>query len=256
MIVPTDHGPVRELRLDRPPANALDPALIAALADAVAAAPAAGVRGLVLSGAPGRFSGGLDVPYLLTLDRAGIVDLWHRFYALLRTLAASPVPVVAAITGHSPAGGAVLSLCCDLRVMAEGDYRIGLNEVQVGIPMPPALLGALTRLVGEGAAERLVVSGRLVTAAEAARLGLVDELAPLERVVERAVAECHALLALPPAALARTRALARAGLVRLFDDGGERELAAIVDAWFSAETQAALHALVERLAKKKERPTV
>src|SRR5882757_5644395 len=97
-----DHGPVRELRLARPPANALSPELIAALRAGIETAPDAGVRALVLSGAPGMFSGGLDVPLLIHFDRPAIAAAWADFYGMLRALATSPIPVVAAITGHSP----------------------------------------------------------------------------------------------------------------------------------------------------------
>ncbi len=250
MIQIIDHEAVRELRLDRPPANALSPELIAALRAEVEGAPSAGARALVLSGAPGRFSGGLDVPHLLQLDRPAIAATWRDFYGLLRALAVSPIPVVAAITGHSPAGGAVLAIFCDARVMAAGDFRIGLNEVQVGIPMPPVIFHALRRLVGRGQAERLCVTAQLVPGDEARRIGLVDELVPPEGVVARAVEQCNALLALPPQPMAITRHLARADLVALFREN-DAELAGLVEQWFSPETQGPLRALVERLAKKK-----
>jgi 3,2-trans-enoyl-CoA isomerase len=260
VIETIDHGAVRELRMARPPANALAPELIVALSEALAAAAAAPaapaasavgpVAGLVLSGAPGMFSAGLDVPYLLTLDRDGIRAMWSAFYSLLRGIAASPLPVVAAITGHSPAGGAVLALYCDLRVMAEGEFRIGLNEVRVGLPMPPVILAAMRRLVGPRLAERMCVSGALVSPAEAAHIGLVDELAPPARVVERAVAMAAELAALPRAAMAETRRLARADLTAMFDDA-DAEMEGLLDSWFSAEAQATMRALVERLARKR-----
>jgi 3,2-trans-enoyl-CoA isomerase len=264
LIETIERGAVRELRLARPPANALSPELIMALSRALAQAAAAvgatagepvaapgaeRLAGLVLSGAPGMFSAGLDVPYLLTLDREGIRAMWSAFYALLREIAASPLPVVAAITGHSPAGGAVLALYCDLRVMAEGEFRIGLNEVRVGLPMPPVILAAMRRLVGPRLAERMCVSGALVSPAEAARIGLVDEVVPLEQVVERAVAMAAELAALPPTAMAETRRLARADLVAMFDAAGA-EMEGLLDSWFSAEAQATMRALVERLARK------
>jgi len=248
-----DHGPVRELRLERPPANALAPELVDALADAVRAAPGDGAEALVLSGAPGMFSAGLDVPYLLTLDRDGISAAWAGFYDLLRALADSPVPVAAAITGHSPAGGAVLAIFCDRRVMAQGPFAIGLNEVQVGIPLPPALWAALLRVVGRRTAERLAVAGELVPADEALRLGLVDELASPEAVVERALGWCQKLLALPRGPMLTTRARARRDLCQAVRQGGEREVAGLVDDWFSDETQAALQAMVARLKAKKKR---
>jgi 3,2-trans-enoyl-CoA isomerase len=251
LIETIDRGAVRELRMARPPANALSPELILALSKALAEAAStdAGASGLVLSGAPGMFSAGLDVPYLLTLDRDGIGAMWSAFYSLLRGIAASPLPVVAAITGHSPAGGAVLALYCDLRVMAEGEFRIGLNEVRVGLPMPPVILAAMRRLVGPRLAERMCVSGALVPPAEALRIGLIDEVVPPEQVVERAVAMAAELAALPRTAMAETRRLARADLVAMFDAAGA-EMENLLDSWFSAEAQSTMRALVERLARK------
>src|SRR5436190_22667482 len=134
MIVTMDHhGGVRELRLSRPPVNALNPELITALRDELARAHLEGCEAVVVSGARGRFSGGLDVPELLRLDRAQMRATWAQFFSLLRDLAFSQVPVVAAMTGHSPAGGTVLALFADYRVLAEGPHLVGLNEVQVGL---------------------------------------------------------------------------------------------------------------------------
>jgi Delta3-Delta2-enoyl-CoA isomerase len=250
MIVITNHGAVRELRLNRPPANALSPELIVTLKQAVEAAPKDGARALVLSGSPGRFSGGLDVPLLLTLDRPAMAKVWRDFYSLLRALACSPIPVAAAITGHGPAGGTVLAIFCDWRGMAEGDWKMGFNEVQVGIPLPPVILGALRRQVGARQAERLGVGGLVISAAEAARLGLVDELVPLERVVDRAVEWCQSLLALPPQAMIATRRKARADLAGLFDHVDD-ELAEVIANWWSDEAQSVLHAVAAKLTKRK-----
>ena len=252
MITTIDHGPVREIRLSRPPANALSPELISALGEAVAAAPQDGARALVVSGTPGMYSGGLDVPVLLPLDRAAIRETWESFYHLMRGLAASPIPIAAAITGHSPAGGAVLAIFCDYRVMSEGNFKIGLNEVAVGIPLPEAIRRAFVRVVGPRQAERLSVTGELIPATEALRIGFVDELEPPDRVVPRAVEWCQALLALPPAAVADTRRRSRADLVRIVEEGMAAELGPLVETWFSEETQGTLRSIVERMAAKKK----
>ena len=250
MIVTTDHGGVRELRLDRPPVNALTPELVAALHDALTRAPGEGARALVLSGSSGRFSGGLDVPVLVDFDRPAMERLWQDFYRLLLALAASPIPIAAAITGHSPAGGAVLSTYCDYRIMADGDFRIGYNEVAVGIPMPVAILRCVARVVGPRQAERLCGAGLLISPEEALRIGLVDELVPLERVVERAIEWANGMIALPPNAMAKTRQAARADLVRLMEEGLASEGELLVSNWFSEETQTTLRGIVERMKKK------
>lgn len=251
MLETIDHGPIRELRLARPPVNALHPELIAALRAAVAGARGEGVRALVLSGRPGMFSAGLDVPYLLRCDRPTIAAAWEDFYELMAGLAGSPVPIAAAIGGHSPAGGAVLAMFCDYRVMAAGDFRIGLNEVAVGIPMPPVIHAALSRQVGARQAERLSVGAVMMTANEAREVGFVDELAAPEEVVERALAWCRSLLELPPTAVEITRRLTRRDLACLFEPRRSVELETLIEAWFSAETQGALRALVAKLAERR-----
>ncbi len=241
------HDDILELRLARPPVNALDAELIRALREAVESAAAGGARGVVLSGRPGLFSAGLDVPSLLRLDRAAMQVVWADFFGLLRALAASPIPIVAAVTGHSPAGGAVLSIFCDCRIMARGAYRIGLNETQVGLVVPEVIQAALRRLLGSHRAERLMVAGAMVDAAQAQAIGLVDELIDAEFVVARSLAWLRELLALPPEAMAETRRLARADLVALFDAPGAMDTAHFVDRWFSAEAQQVLGALVAKL---------
>jgi Delta3-Delta2-enoyl-CoA isomerase len=254
MLEITDHGSVRELRLARPPANALDPGLMAALRTALAGATADGAEAIVLSGAPGRFSGGLDVPALLSLGRAGIRAAWQDFFGLMSDLATCSVPTVAALTGHSPAGGTVLAICTDYRVMADGAYVVGLNEVQVGLPVPEVLLRALTYVVGTRQAERLAVGGLLIDPREALRVGLVDELAAAEAVVPRAVAWAKDLLARPRAAMVATRRRARRPLADAFAAIDDEALEAIVEDWFRPEAQTVLRALAARLGGTRRSP--
>lgn len=248
-----EHGTVRELQLNRPPANALSPGLIDALRSAVNEAPDQGAEAIVVSGLPGMFSAGLDVPYLLTLDREGITEAWRTFLRLLGAVAACPVPIAGALTGHSPAGGAVVSMLFDYRIMAEGPYKIGFNEVQVGIVLPPIFQNAVARLVGRRHAERLGMAGLMIDAAEAHSIHLVDELVGVDEVVPRAVEWCRSILRLPRDAMLTTRAYARRSLIESFGKVPESDLEALVDRWSSAETQAALRAMVDRLAQKKSR---
>ena len=244
------HGDVHELQLARPPVNALDPALCAALARAIDAAVAAGARGLVLSGGPKVFSAGLDVPHLVGLgeDRGALTAAWEAFFAAARVLAQAPVPVVAAIAGHAPAGGCVLALCCDYRVMASGPFRIGLNETRVGLVAPEGIQHLLRRVVGPHRAERLLVSGDLVEAEHALALGLVDELVEIDNVANRARAWLEPLLALPRQPMLETRRIARADLVDALQP--ERiQLSRFIEAWYAPDTQSGLRALVARLGK-------
>jgi Delta3-Delta2-enoyl-CoA isomerase len=251
MILTLEHGAVRELRLNRPPVNALVPELITGLLHSVEMAPREGKRALVLSGLPGMFSAGLDLRVLLKLERRAMEEVWRDFYALLNALASSPIPIAAAITGHAPAGGTVLALYCDWRVAAEGDFKIGLSEVQVGLPLPPVIFSALRRLTGARVAERLAVTGFLLSPDDAAALGLVDKVVPAEQVVDSAIKWCQALLALPESAMNLTRRQARADLVREFARDIVHELDEVGSWWWSPETQSALQRVVDQLAKKK-----
>jgi enoyl-CoA hydratase/carnithine racemase len=249
------HGAIRELRLARAPVNALNTDLCRALIAALNAAVADGVHGIVLSGNEKVFSAGLDVPHLMSHgeDRHALLDSWQAFFGVARTLAESRVPVVAALTGHSPAGGCVLALCCDYRIMARSPdparpFAIGLNETQVGLVAPEGIQQLMRRVVGIYRAERLLVSGELVPADRALEIGLIDELVAGNEVVPRAVAWLQRLLQLPSHPMLQTRAIARADLVAaLHPDNIQMDR--FIEAWYSPDTQTALRALVAKLGK-------
>lgn len=247
---------VVEIRLARPPVNALDPALCNAVRDAVTAAPGDGARAIVLSGGPNVFSAGLDVPFLLSLgdDRAALKSTWEAFFGACSALARSPVPVVAAVDGHSPAGGCVFALCCDYRVMARSPdpdkpFRIGLNEVAVGLVAPEAVQYLMQRIVGSQRSERLLADGAMLTTDEAHALGIVDEICAPEEAVPRALAWLQKPLKLPRLPLRNTREIARADLVAAITDPKRVNLDLFIDSWFMPDTQAGLRALVARLGK-------
>jgi len=251
MIRVTDHGEIRELRLDRPPANALSPELLARLCELVESAPGSGARALVVTGSEGMFTGGLDVPLLLGLDRAGMGAAWDLFYRAMHTLAGSSIPVAAAISGHNPGGGLVLSLFCDRRVMADGPFKLGLNEVAVGIPLPRIIFAVLRRLIGPHRAEQLAVSAELLGPEQALRLGLVDEVVPAAEVVEAALTWCRKLLPLPAAAMNATRAMARSDLLALFDRHDRAARAEELErCWYAEEAQRTLGQLARRLTQR------
>lgn len=251
------HFDIMELRLARPPVNAFDVELSRTLRNAIESAPSHGARGIVLSSNRiGMFSGGLDVAAVLELDRAGrMADLWREYSGLCRTIAASPIPIVAALTGHAPAGGAVLATFCDYRVMARSidpakPFRIGLNEVQVGLTVPAEVQTGLRRLVGAHRAERLMVAGAMVDSAEALRIGFVDELADPEHVVARSIEWLAQLLASPPQAMSQTRRIARADLVADFDAHASGDVEAFVRGWFGKESRETLGAVLAKLKSK------
>lgn len=250
LIQTIKHGRIHELRLARPPVNAINPALCLALREAIDRAIANGAEGLVLSGGPKVFSAGLDVPLLLSIQEDGqaLYDAWNGFFDAARALAACPVPVAAAIAGHAPAGGCVLALCCDWRVMAEGPFGIGLNETQVGIAIPPGIMRLMQRTVGARQAEALLLAGAMVESSRALDIGLVDELAAADAVVARAADRINLLLDLPRAPMLATRKLLRADLVEAVSPAS-MQLEQCLESWRSADTQQALRAMVTRIGR-------
>ena len=250
LVETTVHGEIHELRLVHAPVNALNPVLCRALTSAIEDAVANGAGGIVLAGGPKVFSAGLDVPFLLSLgdDQDALLSAWNDFFGAARALASCPVPVAAALAGHSPAGGCVLALCCDYRVMADGPYRIGLNETQVGLVAPEGIQLLLARVVGPHRAERLVVSGTLVDATEAHAIGLVDELTGIDEVATRARVWLEGLLQLPRGPVLETRRIARRDVIAALQP--ERiDLSRFVSAWMEADTQAGLRAMLARIGK-------
>jgi 3,2-trans-enoyl-CoA isomerase len=250
MLTRISHGPVLELCMNRPPVNALNPELVQELNDAIKDAGDQ-ASALVISGREGLFSAGLDVPELMQLDRPGMSEFWRNFFGLLETVARSPIPVAAAITGHAPAGGAVLCLFCDYRAMSKGKYVIGLNETQVGLLVPEVIRQALIRLTGPHRAERMIVAGALLSPEQAHSDGMIDELAdsPAD-TVQAAVNWCETHLALPAHAMLGNRQLMRQDACERFDLLGEKEVKEFVDGWFDEPTQVTLRAVLEKLKRK------
>jgi enoyl-CoA hydratase/carnithine racemase len=246
---PPESGRIRELRLARPPVNALNAELLHQLVQAI------GVAGkesaIVITGQPGIFSAGLDVRGMLDLDRERVSAVFGELWRAQRAIASCPVPVVFGLTGHCPAGGTVLAIHGDYRVLALGDFRLGLNEVQVGLFPGPVIHGAFRRLVG-GHGAQLLTRGALIDPAAALRVGLVDELCEASQVATRALEVAREFCALPREPMLRTRTMARQELIKLFGEPAhamteDREFgAAGADMWFLPETQARLRAMFTR----------
>jgi enoyl-CoA hydratase/carnithine racemase len=173
-------GGVAVVTLNRPPANAYDYEFLRELSDALDAVRADDdVRGLIINSAlPGVFSAGADVRAFASGSQRRRLMTCLNAQEVFTKLERMPVPVVAAITATCLGGGLELALACDTRFAAEGDYRIGLPEVGVGLIPGSGGTQRLARLIGLPKALDLIVTGELVTPAAAHALGIVDRLLP------------------------------------------------------------------------------
>ena len=175
------------LKLDRGRGNAINMSMMNEMIEALDILKKDdAVRGVILLGNDGIFSVGLDVKELLVLDKEGTKAFFRLFGKMVVKMASFPKILIAAINGHSPAGGCVMAICCDYRVMSDGPYTIVLNEVPVGIMINPLIFGLYAFWIGERQAYHNFLSGKLCTPEEAKRYGLVDEITSSEQVQELA----------------------------------------------------------------------
>jgi 3,2-trans-enoyl-CoA isomerase len=249
MLKIIEHEEIIEISLDRKPVNAMTVEFLDALVHAHTESVAQGARAVIISGRDGLFSAGLDVPVLLDQPREAIERFWTGFFITMKTIASSAVPVAAAITGHAPAGGTVLSLYCDYRVATRGDYTLGLNEVRVGLPVTRNVLYALELIVGARQAGLLTTSAKLLSPEDALAYGLVDELADPGQAVECCLVWARNLLELPNIAMNKTRLAAKSELIGMTSETTSYSRLA-VDAWFNDEAQRMLKELVAKLQAK------
>jgi cyclohexa-1,5-dienecarbonyl-CoA hydratase len=190
--------PVARLVLHHPPLNVIDMAMMDELAQALAEIEARSeVSIVILSGAEKSFSVGVDVA-AHTPD--GVTDMLSKFHAVIRVLVNSRKVTIAAVHGHCLGGGAELAMVCDMVCTAE-NASWGFPEIKLGC-YPPVAATALAALVGQKHAAELILTGRTITGAEAARIGLAN-CAVANSEIEASVQEkVHLLSKLSPAALA------------------------------------------------------
>ena len=235
-----DHdGGVRVLTLDRPPANALDETLLTDLGAALDAARADdAVRALVLTGAGTFFSGGFDLA-APRRDDAAALALQRLYRDVHAALLAFPKPTLAQLGGHAIAGGLVLVLACDYRLGAEGDYKVGLNEVAIGASFPRAALEIVRLRLPHPRAAELLLGAALYPASQATRLGIVDELLPAATLADTVQRRAARMGAFPRAAYAHTKAaLVEEAVRRTMGESPDAE-ARTASVWTSAESRAA-----------------
>lgn len=177
-LVQLELGQISVLRLANPPLNLVTLELTAQLERALAdLATADRVRVVVVAGNDRAFCAGSDISEFESLAGRVVDGKLRREGSVYSALADLPMPTIAAIEGNALGGGLELALCCDIRVAGES-ARVGLPEVGLGVIPGSGGTQRLPRLVGPGAAKRLILSGAIIDAAEAHRIGLVEILAP------------------------------------------------------------------------------
>jgi enoyl-CoA hydratase len=220
-------GRVASLELDHPPLNIVDRELLDDIQAAIAeleSAPPGDVRVVVVSGRGERaFSVGSDVKEFEAHRASGSAERFELEARIAQRLAGLPMPTIAAIEASALGGGLELALCCDLRVASER-ARLGLPEVRLAVTPSTGGTQRLPRIVGIAWAKELLLTGRVIDAAEALRIGLVNEVVPAGRAVARAREIGEEIAEGGPLAVRAVKALLDGALDRPLADGHRAEV--------------------------------
>jgi 3,2-trans-enoyl-CoA isomerase len=239
------------ITLNRGKSNALNREMITELTDMLHnIANDNHIGGVIISGRENFFSAGLDLIELYGYNEEEAESFWHLFLDFIAKITAFKKPMVAAINGHSPAGGCVIALACDARVMAEGKFIIGLNEVPVGIIVPESIFSLYSFWLGKAHATRSLLEGKLFSPEEALSIGLVDELVNQDSIMTAAERRIRKYMALEPNTWQQSKLNIRKELITATSADQSDALKIMLAQWWSPSTRNILKMIIDNLQKK------
>jgi 3,2-trans-enoyl-CoA isomerase len=240
------------LQLKRGKVNAINHEMVKEIRAAVAdVASDDRTHGLILTGIPNFFTAGLDVIELYSYDKDQITAFFTDFGGMFIDLVTFEKPLIAAITGYSPAGGCVMAIACDYRIMAKGEkFTIGLNEVAVSIQISKNLIDAYAFWIGYGKASQYILNGALLKVDEALEVGLIDEAVDLEEVLPRAEEQLKTYLSFHKGIFKNTKQKLRQDWLSKLETDPEKDLKQAAELWWQPEIRSRMKAFVESLQKR------
>jgi enoyl-CoA hydratase len=208
------------------------------------------VRGVLLASAhPKLFSPGLDLVTLSEYDRPAMERFMRVFAEAVWALYALPKPVVAAVSGHAVAGGCILALTADYRVLKRGGIQVGLNEVKVGVPLPWSVALLLRASVPSSALTQVALLGRNFADDDALAVGLADQLADADGFEDFCRARLEEFADKDTASIAITKGYLREAVLREMRSREKEEMAVWLDRWFSDSTRERIRQIVAGMGK-------
>ena len=233
-----DHGP-----------NALDRDLMMALQTEIRGLASSGHPAFILASAhPTLFCPGWDLKLLADARREVVADFLSAFNALLLDLFSYPGPTAAEIRGHAVAAGCQMAVACDIRVMASGQPRLGLSELNLGVPPPSHSLRVLKTRLSSSALDDLVLRGEGCSAERARELGIIHRVAGADDLTALTAVEIGRLAARPQRAFVETKRLMCGPAWAAMGRGEPEADAAFLDCWFDEETRERIAGVASRLS--------
>ena len=226
---------IATLTMAMPGGNAIGHAFIEDMHAELDAIEASDARAVVLTGQGSMFGSGLDLLGSFDYDRAQMLEFVAAFEGLFVRLFAFPLPMVAAINGHAVAGGAVMAFAADYRIVTSGKAKLGITEVQVGIPFPSGAMEISRHALPRGAHADCFLGGVAVSPAEALAMGMVHATAAPEELMDRALAKARVLSAGGLEAIRIAKADLRAPTLERIERNRVASQERFVDHWLSEE---------------------
>jgi enoyl-CoA hydratase len=244
------HDAIAILELAHGKANALDLEICQALTERFDDLKSDASKAVVITGQGRIFSAGVD---LIRLS-AGGADYVRTFMPVLNRMFEAlflfPKPVVAAVNGHAVAGGCVLACCADRRLMVREAGRIGVTELQVGLPFPALAFEIMRHVTTPKYFAEVIYGGATYVPEAAVERGLIDEVVAADALMERAVAAAQTLAALSPPAFAMTKRQMRSPLMERMQRDGAAIDAKVTELWTAPEAAARIKDYVARTLKR------
>jgi len=235
---------IAEARLKRGKVNALNEQAVEEIGGCfqrMAADP--DIRAVVFTADGPFFSFGFDIPEFLSHSRESFSRYLKRFTSLYTYLFTYPKPLVAALNGHAIAGGCMLALACDYRIMVSGKAKISLNEITFGSSVFAGSVAMLKFLVGGKNAHAVLYDGTMYSAQAASHLGLIDQVSADEKLAGDAREMARRLAAKDAAAFRSIKSLLRAPVAEEMARKEEQSIREFVDIWYSENTWRNLQAI-------------
>lgn len=228
---------IAAVAINRPKVNAINEQVVSELRDVFRElALDTQVKAVILTGKGSFFSFGFDIPGFMDYPREAFQRFIMSFSDLVQRIFVFPKPVIAALNGHTVAGGCVLAIACDRRVMVGGKAKIALNELTLGASVFTSIAEILKYTVGSRKAQLLLYTGKMNSAEEALTLGLVDKVVSVDDLNDAAISAAHELSGWDVFAFGSVKRLLRKDALDRIENHEKGSVSDFVDIWYSENT--------------------